>query len=564
MKCKNCGVDLVRGFTFCLECGMPVPSEALEESGLPPRNIDSGVEETFGTKDDGENAPENAPKNREEEITELKPTLVGGSDFTQGEALKPKLQGGSDFTQGKALRPQYIGGLADEDAGEALKAKYVGCSTDDDDNAKGADVETVMREGSSDNDGGAEKLTFCPNCGMHMQKSASRCEICGMALGSVPAAPSIPKTSSGIPLFNTESDSFGGFGGFEGFGGISDEDAERIENFAAPDPFGETAINAQATPDDFAQLTEQLASFSAGAPELEVTRNTVVRQQSTPRGEDFQLRDFQLSDDLSDVAIPIYDNGVRVLNDFSLEEDPNETIPDPFAFLQTSLDEPEPVNASMPAIEPAGESAPEPTPKPVSAQAPVSETNSVTEEAPFIEETPVITETPAPKPNQPMLSDIGEPVKPTEAVAVSKAEPPKPTVQTAPTVSEPAKPPEPAASEVQSIPDTPKAPAKATETENKPQHAPRIPSDMKMCPVCGRQMPSGDKFCPNCGRSMYGGAPNSNANNSPAPKKKNKTLLIVLVVLFIVAAAVFFFLNQNGAFAEGVFTGESPLLFFNE
>lgn len=559
MKCKNCGVDLVRGFTFCLECGMPAPPEALEESGLPPRNTDSGVQEAFGTKDDGADAI--PPKKREDEITELKPTLVGGSDFTQGEALKPKLQGGSDFTQGKALRPQYIGGLADEDAGEALKAKYVGGNTDDDDNSKGADVEAVMREGSSDNDGGAEKLAFCPNCGMHMQKSASRCEICGMTLGN---APSVPKTSSGIPLFNTESDSFGGFGGFESFGGISDEDAERIDSFTSPDPFGETAINAQATPDDFAQLTEQLASFSAGAPELEVTRNTVVRQQSTPRGEDFQLRDFQLSDDLSDVAIPIYDNGVRVLNDFSLEEDPNETIPDPFAFLQTSLDEPEPVNTSMPSIEPIRENAPEQAPKPAPVQEPLSETNSVIADAPFIEEAPVITETSVTKPKTPMLSDIGEPIKPTEA-AVPKAEPPQRIAQTAqPKVSVPAKPSAPTASEVRSGPNEPAAPAKAPGTENKPQHAPKIPPNMKMCPVCGRQMPNGDKFCPNCGRSMYGGAPSSNANNSPAPKKKPKTLLIVLIILFVAAAAVFFFLNQNGAFASEIFISKSPLPFFNE
>ncbi len=544
MKCKNCGVDLVRGFTFCMECGMPVPPEALEESGLPQRNIDSGVQEAFGVSDDNEEAAAGSPKQQEEEITELKPKLLGGTDFTQGEALKPKLFGGSDFTQGEALKPQYISGSADEDSGEALKARYVGGSADDDEVGKGADVKAVMRESSSDDSIGTEKLTFCPNCGMHMQKNPSRCEICGMVLEN---KPNVPKTSSGIPLFNTGSDSFDAFGGFSG---LSAEDAERIDNFANPDPMFDSAptINAQATPDDFAQLTEQLANFSAGVPTLEVTQSTAVHQQSTPQGEDVQLTDFQLTDDLSDVAIPIYDNGVRVIGDFSLEEDPNADIPDPFAFLQTSLDEPipdpEPAPSTMPELAPVQSPAPQ--------TAPVAEENT-----PFIEETPVISETPAPKPVQAALSDIGEPAKPPE---IPKAKPSEPKTQTAPTA-----PIAPSVSQAPSEPKAQTAPTapQASETENKPQHAPKIPPNMKMCPVCGRQMPSGDKFCPNCGRSMYGGAPSS--NNAPAPKKKKSAaLIIVLVILLIAAVGVFFYLKQTDALASEILTSEGLQLFYNE
>lgn len=40
MVCQNCGKELVRGYSFCMECGSPVPPEALEEAGMPPRTGD--------------------------------------------------------------------------------------------------------------------------------------------------------------------------------------------------------------------------------------------------------------------------------------------------------------------------------------------------------------------------------------------------------------------------------------------------------------------------------------------------------------------------------------------
>ncbi len=548
MKCRNCGVDLVRGFTFCMECGLPVPPEALEESGLPQRNIDSGVQETFGSENGGapsageereKSASNVRPDVHEEEITELEPVLHGGSDFSQGEALRPELKGGADYTQGEALKPELRGGSSDEDNGAALKAQYVG-GIPDEGSDKGADVQAVMREGSADDsDTAVEKLVFCPNCGMHMQKNPTKCEMCGMALGNMPTS-SVPKTSSGIPLFNTESDSFGGFGGLGDFGGITTEEAERIDSFMNPDPLfgnGIPTINAQATPDDFAQLTEQLASFSA-APTLDVTQSTVVRQQSTKQGEDFRLTDFQLTDDLSDVVIPIFDNKVHVVEDFSMEEDPDNPLPDPFAFLQTSLDD----SAMMPAAEPVQEPVP------------VSEPQT----SPFIEEAPpVITETPASK--QPALTDIGEPTKP-EAPKLEAIKPEAPKLEAikpeAPKL-EAIKPEvpkleaiKPEAPKLEAIkpeqikPEVPKAPAALTApgAPEAPQHAPKIPPDMKMCVACGRQVPVGDKFCPNCGRSM------NPSDNKPAPKKKPVALIVVLVIVLI-AAAAFFFLNRDGAFA---------------
>ena len=50
MFCENCGKQLIRGYSFCIECGSPVPPEVLEEGGLPGR---SG-EASDNTKDTSE------------------------------------------------------------------------------------------------------------------------------------------------------------------------------------------------------------------------------------------------------------------------------------------------------------------------------------------------------------------------------------------------------------------------------------------------------------------------------------------------------------------------------
>ena len=41
MFCENCGKQLIRGYSFCIECGSPVPPEVLEEGGMPGRNGES-------------------------------------------------------------------------------------------------------------------------------------------------------------------------------------------------------------------------------------------------------------------------------------------------------------------------------------------------------------------------------------------------------------------------------------------------------------------------------------------------------------------------------------------
>lgn len=170
MKCKNCGSNLVRGFSFCLECGLPVPSEMLEESGLPPRNTDSGPQTSTAAS-----TPTNTNNDTTSDIT----PQLHGNENNEGVELKPQLHGGESFDGGNALKPNLIG-FSEDEAGKALKPKLIG--NDDNSNA-GANVQATLQDNSaSDNDSTTEKLVFCPNCGMHMQHNPLKCEICGMAL----------------------------------------------------------------------------------------------------------------------------------------------------------------------------------------------------------------------------------------------------------------------------------------------------------------------------------------------------------------------------------------------
>lgn len=342
MRCKQCGTNLVRGFSFCLECGLPVPPEMLEESGLPQRNTDGGAQ------DDSQTPSQPTEDAELETISEIQPQLQGGEQ-NAGADLKPQLQGGEGEISGQALKPQFIGS-GDEDSGEALKPKLVGGEYDA---GSGEKVRAVLRETSSSSDDSSEKLVFCPNCGTRMQHDPNKCEKCGMALGNRPNAPE--SASSGIPLFNTDSDSFGpgGFVDFNndigGAGGISESDAERIDNFvngaAGVDPmFNSESLDfkVQPTPSDFAQLTEQLANFSAGAamPSIEDTESTQIRQKEPGKGEEREVVDFLMNDDLSAETVPMFDNGMPVLGDYSMEENPNLDIDlDPYAFLNTSMDD---------------------------------------------------------------------------------------------------------------------------------------------------------------------------------------------------------------------------------
>lgn len=573
MQCSVCGSNLVRGFTFCLECGNPVPHEMLEESGLPQRdNLDRGPQEI--------SVPETAMPvgntQQDEEVGDLRPKLIGG-DVDQGEALKPQLMGGDTYDKGKALKPKLMG-VGDEEAGEALKPKLIG---GEEQTGVGTKVKATMQNSSDDvNDNGVEKLMFCPNCGMHMQRDPVKCEICGMTLGNVPN--NVPKSASGIPLFNTDPDPFsgtGGIGGFGGFGGVSDEDVSRIDNFVNnggnPNPMfnsGSSAFNVQSSPSDLAQLTQQLANFSAGAdmPNIGVTENTKIRQQAVPKGKDVKLSDFSMTDDLQSESVPISDSSVPVVGDYSMEDNPDEYINlDPFAFVGMSMDEepqypsvsaepmpstapiePEPVSepslepiaAPIPVNDPEPEPVSVPEPKPVSTPRPAPVAEPVKPPSFFGEEPDDIPEETAPfiAEESPVISEASLP----EPITVKKSAPPAATQNAAPRAAVTGPAPiaeQPTVRRQAAMPEQPDAPLR-------PPAAPKT----KICYACGKNMPVKDKFCPNCGRSTFG-LPNPNIAPPPsqtAKKKRNYKPFYAIALVVIILAVVIGFLIFNANASE--------------
>lgn len=527
MRCKQCGNELVRGFSFCLECGLPVPDEMLEESGLPQRNIDSGpktsgVGETAERIEDDPAARQTDVIAEAEEPGDLKPQLLGGSEEDRGAALKPQLIGGDAGIGGKDLKPKLMG-LGEEIAGKALKPQYIG---GDDDKGTGEQVKVVLQETSSETDNVTEKLVFCPNCGMRMQHNPNICDVCGMLLGNKPT--NVPKSPSGVPLFNTDGDAFaGGFGtGFGGFGsgleGSSGEDASRIDNLIGGN--NDPMFNTSSPADNLAALSEQLAGFSAaaGMRSIEATENTRIRQTEPDKGMEREVSDFSMIDDLSSESVPMSDEGMPVVGDYSMEEDPDAFVDlDPYGFVGMSMDETpdEPfvkkssgLGASSAAFEPRKA----PDPEPIS-EAPVPETN---DRGPESIAPPTVT--------------IGKQSEVIEAetekeTAVSESSP-----------------------EAQNS-EAPEAAVQAANTVEQPsvkQEAPRA-SATKKCHACGHIMPATDKFCPNCGRSTFG-APNPNlinraSANTPAPKKRS-VFPFILILLLAVAAAVFvtmYIMKQN-------------------
>lgn len=585
MQCKNCGTNLVRGFSFCLECGLPVPDEMLEESGLPQRNIDSGPQESYS-----QNAPERAESAafaETEEPGDLKPQLQGGGEEDRGAALKPQLVGGDAGIGGKDLKPKLMG-LGEETSGNALKPKYVGGG--DDDRGTGEQVKVVLQETSSETDNVVEKLVFCPNCGMRMQHNPNICDICGMLLGNKPT--NVPKTSSGVPLFNTDGDVFaGGFGagGFGGFGSgveeLSDDDASRVDNFISGknDPL----FNTSSPAGDLNALTEQLAGFSAaaGTRSIGVTENTRIRQTEPEKGMEREVSDFSMTDDLSSESVPMSDDGIPIVGDYSMEDNPNEYIDlDPYRFVGMSMDETpaEPIvkkasglgagfaslepptvpKAAEPALEAIAPETETRGPEPIAPQAAAG---TVTKEPDIIQaeslpviarETPIITE---PTPDAAALENITAeaseapaPATVPSPAAVEEEKAPEPTVQAENTVEQPPEEPKAAPVEAEKPAEQPSA-----ESKTALSHA----GSTKKCYACGHIMPAADKFCPNCGRSTFG-APNPNLTNRtsaqpPVPKKRS-VLPFILIVLIAVAAAVAVTMFVMKGNAEAVGEEEQP------
>lgn len=544
MQCKNCGTNLVRGFSFCLECGLPVPPEMLEESGLPQRNIDTGPDEAYAPNNTA--AASAAPAASEEEQGDLKPQLQGGGEEDRGAALKPQLQGGDTGTGGKALKPKLVG-VDTGASGRDLKAGYIGGG--DDERGTGERVRAVLQDSSSaEGDSTTEKLVFCPNCGMRMQHNPNICDVCGMLLGNKPS--NVPTASNGMPLFNTDGDPFaaanalgGGFGGLSGtFGGTN------VNN----DPM----FNNSSPADDLARLTEQLARFSAaaGMQTIGATENTRVRQLEPEKGQDLKMSDFSMIDDLSSESVPMTDNGVPVIGDNLMDDDPNYHVNiDPYAFVNTSMDEDAvraPAYGERIKIETAPQSAP-----PILTAPPASITQPPAHAPESV--------SPAPADIEPQPVHMTEPSdNAADTAAVTN------TAESVPEASEP-KAVEPAqdAPEERTAEQTPpdteqpekaEKPEQPQETSTAKAAAPTAQATKK-CYACGRSMPISDKFCPNCGRSTFGAPSANSANDEPprASKAKAPAALIVVIVILALAVAGLSFMLFGGA--EAIFGGAAQL-----
>lgn len=119
MVCQNCGKSLVRGYSFCMECGSPVPPEALEEAGMPPRTGDHAENPSEKPQ---ETKPETSDKN-----SDAKPSDESSGGMPD---VKPLMAGGNDDAE----------------------------------------------------DSGGKTLVFCTNCGTVMQSNPYTCEKCGEPL----------------------------------------------------------------------------------------------------------------------------------------------------------------------------------------------------------------------------------------------------------------------------------------------------------------------------------------------------------------------------------------------
>ena len=84
MYCENCGKKLIRGYSFCMECGAPVPPEVLEEGGLPGRSGEQSEEKPENAVENAEAAVNSEESKAEEsgDVQESMPGIqpIGGND----------------------------------------------------------------------------------------------------------------------------------------------------------------------------------------------------------------------------------------------------------------------------------------------------------------------------------------------------------------------------------------------------------------------------------------------------------------------------------------------------
>ena len=546
MFCENCGKKLIRGYSFCVECGTPVPPEVLEEGGLPGRSDEKP-----------ENAPEsvsadvNSEENKQEERGEVQASMpgiqpIGGND-----------EGTLVFCPNCGMRMQHNTDTC-EKCGMRLGDKP-------------ASSVPLINNNPMDLDGGFGGF----GGGMEGFSDSDINRINSFMGGGMPSA--YGNENAADNLFGTNSYS------------ASDIEAlnRQMSNFSASSsemPAISKASGAvrQKEPEQGEARKVENFSMSDGAEESVPISDTAVpviegcSMDENPEA-DVSLDPYSfLGNSMDDSAEVRSVDNVNLLGE-PADVDPVEEAAEPVAVAPEAVEEPAPEAVEEPVPEAVEEPAPEAVeePAPEAVEEPVPE--AVEESAPEAVEEPVLeaVEEPAPEAvEEPVPEAVAEPAEATPVEEAAEALNVEPAFEEPP-AAEPIDDfiPEEMGFIAESAPDIPEEPAApaasaAVVTERmpvddfdfrrpqKPQSAPAENSEeekpkgnLVYCRNCGQDMYDTEKFCKNCGATYKGAyvppktAPSKNGSKAspmvfgkiPLPKFAG----ICAAVLGVAAAALF-------------------------
>lgn len=203
MVCQNCGKSLVRGYSFCMECGTPVPPEALEEAGMPPRPGDSA-----------ENPAGKSQDTKPKAVNENSNTKAADESSSGMPDVKPLMAGGNDDAE----------------------------------------------------DSEGKTLAFCTNCGTVMQSNPYTCEKCGLPLADRPGGIPMfrnPDEFSGESDGLEEDMNLSEMLGADGSPLDDEMDAEAAKMFGiSTETHSNTAGGNQFSAEDLEMLNMQMSKYS--------------------------------------------------------------------------------------------------------------------------------------------------------------------------------------------------------------------------------------------------------------------------------------------------------------
>lgn len=503
MFCENCGKKLIRGYSFCMECGTPVPPEVLEEGGLPARNgeqPDETTEKAEKTSFFGENKPEETG-----DVQETMPGIqpIGGSDegtlvFCPNCGMR--MQHNTEICEKCGMRlgnkpassvPLINNNPMDLDGGfGGFGGGGISGFSDNDINR----INSFMGGGMPSaygNDNAADNL-FGTN-----SYSASDIETLNRQMSNFSASssemPAISKTSGAVRQKEPEQG-----------------EARKVEDFSMSDGA-----------DDSVPITDTAVPIIEGCSMDEDHSADVSLDPYTFLGNSMDDSTEERVVDNVNIAAEAAEEAAEALNAEPVEaaeETPAEEVPEPVEAAEETFAEevPEPVEA---AEETPVEEVPEEKPTDFFGSAPAEEPidDFIPEEMGFIAETaPVISEEPAePAPAPAAPAAVATERKPVDDFDFRRPQKPQNT-----------------------------APAGNPEDET---HK----GNLVYCRTCGQDMYDTEKFCKNCGATYKGAyvppktAPSKNGNKEtpmvfgkiPLPKFAGITAAIVgvaAVALFLI------------------------------